>query len=119
LAATDFVLLSDSTFGATSFSQTAGLTAGQRYRYAVKAVNAAGIGNASSLISILAASVPSAPNPPTVTFQNEQTISIAWNLPTDNGSDVLQGYTVYWDQGLGTGTYVALASTDAFTLTLV
>ncbi len=29
------------------------------------------------------------------------------------------GYTVYWDEGLGTGTYVALASTNAFTLSLV
>lgn len=82
----------------------------------MKAVNAAGTGVASSLISILAATVPSAPDPPTVTFQNEQTISIAWTMPSDNGSDVLQSYSVYWDQGLGESSYMALGSTDTFTL---
>lgn len=40
-------------------------------------------------------------------------------MPTDNGSDTIQSYSVYWDQGLGTATYVALASTDAFTLSFV
>jgi titin len=112
LAVADFQLLSATTYLTREYTETA-VEAGETYRFVVKARNDAGLGEASAVISIQAATPPSAPDTPTVVFQNEQTIEIAWSSPDDDGSSTLLNFIVYWDQG--SGTYVPLATTDAST----
>ena len=89
------------------------MVAGVTYRFTVRARNDAGLGDASASFSIQAATPPSAPETPTVVFQNEQTIEIAWTAPGDDGASTILEYVIYWDQG--SGNYVPLATTEAST----
>jgi hypothetical protein len=82
--------------GGTPISMTAGLT----YRAKYRAVNDAGTGPLSPEVQILLAEVPGPPA--NVRRINTDTLpaghlSIAWDLPTDNGANPVVGYVIYLD----------------------
>lgn len=64
------------------------IASGQRYRLRVAARNKYGSGNYSSVADILAAIVPSSPQPIT-TVQNGLYSQITWISPTENGAQIL------------------------------
>lgn len=116
LAEADFVNIATTTFLTQEHEQLE-LTADTTYRFTVSARNDAGVGNPSSVISLLAAEKPGTPDPPFVSLQNQSTIEVTWVAPDDNGGTALTGYEVHWDQGID--TFVQLGSTDADTLSFV
>ena len=65
LALDNFELLSDTTFLTLQHTES-DLTPGTIYRFNVRGRNDAGIGEASNVITIQAATLPGAPEPPTL-----------------------------------------------------
>ena len=54
------------------------LTTGQIYRIKVLAYNSIGTGAPSTILEIMPASLPNAPDQPTVSLSSSSSISIAW-----------------------------------------
>lgn len=75
-------------------------------------MNAIGYGSASEIVEIHAASVPDAPNAPTLVSQSSTAISIQWSeLATSrNGGSPVLDYKLYWDDPMTLAGYVVLAS---------
>ena len=65
----------------------------------------------SSVFSAMAASLPSAPSTPTRKESSENSISIEWTAPSDDGGTPIFDYQVLWDQGTG-GSFVSLGSSS-------
>ncbi|MGD0084895.1 MAG: fibronectin type III domain-containing protein [Acidimicrobiales bacterium] len=78
---------------ARSYTRTA-LKNGTRYYFTVKAINAAGVGAASSQASAIPATVPGAPGSLKAAPGNAK-ITISWTTPTSNGGSAITGYDVY------------------------
>ena len=97
------------------------MTPGTFYRFVVKAKNDAGLGEASDVLTIQAAVVPAAPEPPSLILQNEQTIELEWDDPIDDGASDVTGFVLYWDEGssLNINSFEELFRADAFTKTFV
>lgn len=72
-----------------------GLGDGNVYQFKVEAVNDIGTGEASDVVSFVAASIPAAPSTPTFETATKTTLSIAWNPPSDTGGSDILGYMVY------------------------
>ncbi len=68
-----------------------GLNAGVKYYYALRATNANGTGPWSAVVSAIATA--GSPDPPAlrVTETDETSVSLAWNVPADNGA-AITGY---------------------------
>ena len=77
---------------ATSYTAT-GLTAGLSYKFKVEAENGFGFSAFSSSVSILCATVPSQPTPPSTTVVNSDVI-FDWEKPNENGTPITE-YKVY------------------------
>ncbi len=97
--------------------EDSGLTNGQPYYYRVSANNSVGEGPLSNEISVMPATVPSAPNSLAATAASGE-ITLTWSAPTSNGGTSITGYNMY--RGTSTGTElllknvgVVLAYTDA------
>lgn len=118
MATENFTQLADSTFLTVQHTEDS-LTPGTIYRFLVRARNDAGLGPASDIITIQAATLPGAPDPPTLVLQNEQTIELSWNAPADDGASTLTGYVLYWDEGSASNSnsLAELVRTDAATTT--
>jgi hypothetical protein len=67
----------------------------------VIAVNNIGDSLPSEAISIVAATIPEAPNQPTLVFQDETTIEIQWTT-NFNGGTPIDDYEVYWKESTAT-----------------
>lgn len=81
------------TDGATACTVT-GLTNGTAYRFSVTASNSVGTSGASALSTpVTPAGPPKAPTNPTATGANESA-TVAWTAPQDNGGSIISGYTV-------------------------
>ena len=85
----------------TSYTKT-GLSAGKTYRFRVRARNGVDLSVYSSVFSIVAATLPSQPDPPTTSVIDEYQISITWDLPTDQGGLDISGYELEIKTTLGT-----------------
>jgi hypothetical protein len=92
----------------TSFYLTAGMVTGNKYRFRVMAENAVGYGIPSTHVELMPASVPGAPNQPTLTTLTSSSIQISWTFDNqNNGGSPITDYTVYWDRGVRDMVYVA------------
>lgn len=67
----------------TQFTKT-GLSAGLAYKFKVQACNTVGCGPDSVEFTVIAATVPSEPDPPTTTA-TAASIDIAWSVPSNQG----------------------------------
>lgn len=76
-----------------------GLTPGATYQFKLKAVNYIGAGPFSSIISIIAASVPQPPVNLRRVSLNVDTVVFEWDENPDNGGSTVVDYYIYWDQG--------------------
>jgi hypothetical protein len=76
------------------------LTTGRIYRLKYSATNVAGEGPLSPEVQILLAETPSAPvdlRRISIWELPAGSISVKWDLPTDNGGHPITGYTIYLD----------------------
>jgi hypothetical protein len=76
------------------------LTTGRIYRLKYSATNVAGEGDLSPEVQILLAETPSAPvdlRRISIWELPAGSISVKWDLPTDNGGQAITGYTIYLD----------------------
>lgn len=89
------------------------LTTGQVYRVRILAFNIIGTGAPSTILEIMPASLPGAPNQPTVTLSSSSQITLTWtqDAGTDGGSEIYD-YIVYFDNGQGGNQEVAAESTS-------
>ena len=79
--------------GVTSTAHTeTGLLAGSSYKFRVSARNSVGYSTPSSVLTIVAATVPSQPSAPTATLNGETSFTINWSPPTDLGGQTISGY---------------------------
>ena len=85
----DVATVADTVFAYT----VTGLTAGVSYQFRVLPKNAVGISASGATFSATAATKPGNPTPGAHTAA-DQTITVNWSLPTDNGSDALVGFEV-------------------------
>ena len=81
-------------------------------------MNDIGAGSQSSIIGIHAASVPSAPNAPTLVSQSESAISFTWLAltPALHGGSPGTGYKLYWYDPTNLYNFVVLATTTTTNL---
>ena len=63
----------------------------------------------------MAAVKPAAPESPARKTSTTQSVTVKWNAPTDNGGDPIDDYEVYWDSGLGGGSFFTLGSSSGLT----
>ena len=92
------------------------VVAGTAYYYAVSAVNEIGEGIASSVISVEADSLPSAPTH-LEAEAGDATVTLSWNAPTDNGGSPIIGYVIYrgTTEGAVSTVLVTLGNVTAYT----
>ena len=70
-----------------------GVAVGLFYDFRVVAYNSVGASDPSGAVRIVAASLPTAPNAPSLVSQSSYSISIAWVEPPTGGSPITS-YTV-------------------------
>lgn len=94
--------IAETTRQTLTFSKS-GLQTGQYYRFAISAYNAIGEGIKSGQASIITATVPGAPQTPTLVSQSKTQIGIAWQDPLNLGGTTLDSYVVEMDGGSTSG----------------
>ena len=87
-----------------------GLDNGSQYDVQVRAVNSAGNGEWSATATATPATVPDAPDAPTLTFGNAQ-IEVSWAAPNSGGSDIT-GYALQWTLASDTDFDNTIGSAD-------
>ena len=100
----------------TSYTIT-GLTNGQRYYFAVSAINEVGESEKSNEVSAVPCTVPSAPQNLTAVAGNRN-VTLTWEPPADNGSMSVTNYTVYY--GTTPGNYtnnITVGNITSYTIT--
>lgn len=94
----------------TSWTQEDSISEGQPYYFKVSAYNEISAGALSQASQkIIAATVPSQPDPPTMVSQSKTAITIAWTAPASDGGSPLIAYEVQWNSGSGS-TFTALST---------
>ncbi|MGC9060981.1 MAG: fibronectin type III domain-containing protein, partial [Thermoplasmata archaeon] len=91
------------TVGNVTRHNVTGLTNGQKYFFAVSAINGAGEGAKSNEVSATPYTVPSAPQNLRVTAGTGE-VSLTWEIPTSDGGLPITNYKVYW--GTVSGNYI-------------
>ena len=82
--------------GVTSQSQQiTGLENGARYNVRVKAVNEAGAGLPSDLLTVMVGQLPTAPLTTQLAY-GSSSLSVSWDPPLDLGTPTLESYEVEW-----------------------
>jgi predicted phage tail protein len=72
-----------------------GLTNGTRHHFRIRAHNRAGYGPASTVVSAVPRTVPTAPKSPTATPGNG-TVKLTWQHPSSTGGATIDKYAVQW-----------------------
>ena len=71
------------------------LTSGKTYRVKIRAINQIGPSNFSDNGLFFIASLPNAPDNIYLTNSSENSISLTWTLPSNNGGSIILGYKLY------------------------
>jgi titin len=87
-----------------SSATLASLTVGTVYGFRMKATNAVGTGAYSDIVYLVCADKPATPTAPSADSSTRNSISLAWNAPSD-GSSPINGYRVYMN-ALAVGDWV-------------
>lgn len=83
----------------TTYTITSGIVKGRSHRFRYRARNAIGWGPYSDEISILAATIPSAPIKPLFSSFSLSTLYIEIQQSSDNGGSAIQKYELWVDAG--------------------
>jgi titin len=94
---TDYVPASP--IGISTQAEVTGLTGGVTTYFRVAASNALGLGDWSNVINSIPMDRPSAPVAPIVTDVHNNTATVSWSAPTDNGSAIVD-YVVEYRQAI-------------------
>eukprot|EP00163_Fabomonas_tropica_P008489 TRINITY_DN181_c0_g1_i1.p1 TRINITY_DN181_c0_g1~~TRINITY_DN181_c0_g1_i1.p1 ORF type:complete len:3977 (-),score=642.26 TRINITY_DN181_c0_g1_i1:114-12044(-) len=103
-------------YSGTSTSPTVtGLLGSKDYRFMVRAINSAGAGVPSSVItaSTKAPVKPGPPVSPSISDIKGDSMKVSWSAPTDSGGSVVSSYDLMWDQGDSGSTLVKRVSTSS------
>jgi c-di-GMP-binding flagellar brake protein YcgR len=100
------------TVGNISEYQITGLTNGQRYYFAVSAINAVGESEKSNEATALPCTIPSPPQDLTAVAGNSN-VKLTWQPPADNGGLPVSGYIIYY--GVSPGNYTTNITVDNVT----
>ncbi|MFM6963002.1 MAG: fibronectin type III domain-containing protein [Micrococcales bacterium] len=100
-----------STVSATTLSTTIAVPLrGAPTYFVVVALNAVGVGAASSVVSVTRPlGVPVITSAPTATWNTDGTLHLAWSVPADNGGAAITGYKI---QRLEAGAWVNKATSN-------
>ena len=90
---------------AKSYTVT-GLTAGKKYFFVMRALNAAGAGVKSTEVSVTPATVPSAPRT-LVAHSRNGSAALSWTAPSSAGGGSINGYNVYVGTASGQESLIA------------
>lgn len=77
-------------------AEATGLAPGQIYGFSVRAINVVGESQLSTLTTIMAATVPSAPSKPVLISQSQSQITFSWSPNANTGGTPITKYKVYW-----------------------
>jgi predicted RNA-binding protein with TRAM domain len=100
----------------TSFTVT-GLAPGAKYYFEVTAVNSAGEGAPSDIVSATTSGPPSAP-PSLAANGGNQQVSLSWVAPLSDGGSPVTGYNVYMSSSAASrGTELATVTSTGYTVT--
>jgi parallel beta-helix repeat protein len=94
-----------------------GLINGQRYYFAVSAINAVGESPKSNEVFAMPCTVPSAPQNLTAVAGNGN-VTLTWQPPADNGGMPITGYRIYY--GTSSGNYtvnITVGNITSYTIT--
>jgi predicted phage tail protein len=94
-----------------------GLTNGQRYYFAVSAINEVGESEKSNEFSAVPCTLPSAPKNLTAVAGNRN-VTLTWEPPADNGGAAVTNYTIYY--GTSSGNYtnnITVGNITSYTIT--
>lgn len=91
---------------------TTSITAGTTYQFAVKAQNVHGTGPLGATLSVLAATVPDAPESLTAGSTTSSSVTFSWSPPSDDGGSAITDYSIAWDAG-GAAFFTALAASTS------
>jgi hypothetical protein len=87
-----------------------GLTLGSTYNFKVQSRNTFGYSDFSTVLTVLAAQVPSQPAAPSTTFLTN-TVQISWSPPATGGS-AITGYYIYIRESDGVSYSLELQDCD-------
>lgn len=79
-----------------TYTVTQGITKTLQYHFKVTAINFVGTSSFSSVLTSLAAVVPSVPLDFEITGSSLGGVSLAWTAPLNDGGDPLQGFYIYY-----------------------
>jgi hypothetical protein len=86
----------------SSYTVTAGITAGSSYRFQIRAVNFWGAGAYSPVTTVVAATTPAQPSAPTTSIESAAgSVVISWLEPSNRGA-MITSYTVKIQTATGT-----------------
>lgn len=90
----------------TSYTVT-GLTSGEEYKFTVSAYNYNEASDPSSTEAFFACIAPSGFSAPYLIDSSltDETMTIGWTVPTQDGGCPITGYAVYMDDGTGSSIY--------------
>ena len=96
----------------TRMYEDSGLLPGQRYCYRVAAVNANGEGEFSEWVCATTESVPGPPASLEAVAVGDDTVTLTWNAPAEDGGSAINGYRIdYTKDGGGQQTEVSNSAT--------
>ncbi len=105
-------LLTSSHATTTRMYEDSGLLPGQRYCYRVAAVNANGEGEFSEWVCATTESVPGPPASLEAVAVGDDTVTLTWNAPAEDGGSAITGYRIdYTKDGGGQQTEVSDSAT--------
>jgi hypothetical protein len=96
--------------------QDGALTNGQRYYYAVAAINTEGVGPKSNVLSAVPATIPGTPQNLQVTASNGQVV-LSWSAPSADGGATVLHYSIYRSNTTANGTLIGTVDAPATSYT--
>jgi hypothetical protein len=78
---------------------TKGIVKGKTYTFRYRAINMVGAGAWSDYTPVVAAGIPTAPPSPTYVSSTDSTITLAFQLSSDNGGSLILNYIIKVDDG--------------------
>jgi hypothetical protein len=104
-------------YESSSSFYTVNITRGATYRFRYRAANVNGWGGWSPEGYAKAASIPSAPQPPTLVSSDSTTLVVRINPSLDNGGSPILSYQLYMDAGTLSSSFTLLNDYDGVSST--